>query len=208
MLTISGCLWLAGQGSHMVVSYGQLTRKGESQRVNPMAPLLRKMSQHRILSISHMRQLKPAWGLNNLDKDVNTCLFRKCFIRSVSSVRHRQVWKRSYPGCARFPDFCTNTSIAAPAVPAPRVWSWVALRENYPALILCKHLQTWMLLWLFKIVLGQASWHFFLYFKYKLLLLALRLTSTLLLAVFFFFFLYFFTSSSIINWGIHWIHLI
>lgn len=115
MLTISGCLWLVGQASHMVASYGQLTRKGESQWVNPMASLLRIMSQPRILSISHMEQQKPAWGLNNLDKNVNTCLFRRCFNCSVSSGRHRQVWKGSYAGCAHFSNSCTHSRVAAPA---------------------------------------------------------------------------------------------
>lgn len=222
MLTISGCLWLAGQASHMVASYGQLTRKGESQWVNPMASLLRIMSQSRILSISHMEQQKTAWGSNNLDKNVNTCLFRRCFNCSVSSGRHRQVWKGSYAGCAHFSNFCTNSRVVAPAAAAPSLWSWLALkkREYDPAEVLCEYLwsywpqghvnlQAWMLLWLFKTVLGQASWHFFLYFKYKPPLLALRLWPQLFYLLHSFFLLFCsFTSSSITNWDIHWIHLI
>lgn len=204
MLTVTGCLWLAGQESHMVVSYGQLTRKGESQRVNPVASLLRIMSQHRTLSISRMKQLEPAWGLNNLDKNVNTCLFRKWLICSVSSLRHRQVWKGSCPGCARFSNFCTNTSIAAPAAPAPSVWSWLAPKRRIIQLWFSANtwgltgrkqghtnLQTWMLLQLFKIVLGQASWLFFLHFKYKLPLCALRLWPQLCFLLFSFFLMFF-----------------
>lgn len=113
----------------MVASYGQLTRKGESQRVNPMASLLRIMSQHRILPTSHMEPLKTAWGLNNLDKNVNTCLFRQCFICSVSSVRYRQSLGR-FLWCVQFSKFCTNTRVAAPAVAAPSVWRWLAQKRE------------------------------------------------------------------------------
>lgn len=48
------------------------------------------------------------------------------------------------------------------------------------------NLQAWMLLWLFKIFLGEDSWHFFSYFKHNLPLLALRPQLCFLLHSFFF----------------------
>lgn len=105
----------------------------------------------------------------------------------------------------------------------PSLWIWWAVKgkENYSAVIPCKHLQHYCPrykhgIWTFrlgffsdcsKLKLVKPLYIFFLVFQIQASTFSIETDLNFASCCLFFFFPCFFISSSIINWDIHWIHL-